>query len=116
MTLSLPASGKPAAVLAALAWTTLSFGATVTPTPAEAATGGTFYRAELAAPAPAAKARPIVSGQVWKCAESACVSGEATSRPAIVCARIAKEVGPLAAFTAGDKAFAAEELARCNGK
>lgn len=115
MTLSLPSSHKSLAVFAALAWTALTVGAAVTPAPAQAATGGAFYRAELSTPA-GANARPIVSGQIWKCSETACVSGEATSRPAIVCARIAKEVGPLAAFTAGEKVFAAEELARCNGK
>lgn len=114
MTLSLPRSFKPAAVVAALAYTTLTFGAAVTPAPTEAATGGAFYRAEVTAPAKD-NARPIASGMVWKCAGNVCTAGEGTSRPAIVCARLAKEVGPLASFVAGDKAFAAEELARCNG-
>lgn len=116
MTLSLPSPNKSLAVFAALAWTALTIGTAVTPAPVQAATGGAFYRAELSTPADSTNARPIVSGQVWKCSGTACVSGEATSRPAIVCARIAKEVGPLAAFTAGEKVFAAEELARCNGK
>lgn len=115
MTLNLPRSFKPAAVMVALAYTTLTFGAAIAPAPAQAATGGAFYRAEITAPAPA-NSRPIASGIVWKCAENVCTAGEATSRPAIVCARLAKEVGPLASFTVGDKAFAAEELARCNGK
>ena len=115
MTLTLPRSFKPAAVMAALAYTTLTFGAAITPAPAEAATGGAFYRAEMTAPAKG-NARPIASGLVWKCAENVCTAGQATSRPAIVCARLAKEVGPLTSFTVGDKPFAAEELARCNGE
>ena len=45
-----------------------------------------------------------------------CDCTQATSRPAIVCARLAKEVGPLNAFAVEGRAFEAEELARCNGK
>ncbi|ANY18561.1 hypothetical protein A6F68_00025 [Tsuneonella dongtanensis] len=114
MTLTLPSSFKPAAVVAALAYTTLTFGVALTPSPAEAASVP-FYRAEVTTVAEG-KARPIASGMVWKCTETVCTAGEASSRPAIVCARLAKEVGPLTAFTAGGKAFEAEELARCNGK
>lgn len=113
MTLTLPSSAKPAAVLAALAWTALTFGTAITPAPAQAA-NGPYYRAELVAPVTAAK--PIVSGTVFNCAGNNCAAGKATSRPAIVCARLAKEVGEVAAFTVNGKALAAEELAKCNGK
>ena len=115
MALSLPRPFKPAAIVIAAAYTTLTFGAAITPSPAQAASVP-FYHAELSAPVAKSKARPIASGTVWKCAENACTAGEASSRPAIVCARLAKEVGPLTSFTAGGKTLEADDLARCNGK
>lgn len=111
MTRFLSPNTRPVAAVVALAWTALTFGTAIAPTPAQAAEG-TFYRAELAAPAPTAK--PIASGQVWSCSDSACVSGRGTSRPAIVCARLAKEVGEVTAFVADGKALEADALARCN--
>jgi hypothetical protein len=113
MTISFPNSVRPLAVVAALAWTTLSIGAAVTPTPAQAAEGA-YYRAELIAPA--ATGQALAGGLVWKCAETACAAPKGTSRPAIVCARLAREVGAVSTFTAGGKALEAEDLARCNGK
>ena len=114
MTLTLPTAAKPAAALVALAWSALTIGTAITPAPAQAANGGPYYRAELAAPVTATK--PIVSGTIFNCTGTNCAGGKATSRPAIVCARLAKEVGEVAAFTANGKALAAEELAKCNGK
>ena len=110
MTLSLP-NVRPLAIVAALAWTTLSIGATVTPSPAAAAEGA-YYRAELTAPA--TTGHTLAGGLVWKCADTACAAPKGTSRPAIVCARLAKEVGPVSTFTAGGKALEAEDIARCN--
>ncbi|GGD86829.1 hypothetical protein GCM10011515_02900 [Tsuneonella deserti] len=112
MNLCLPKTMRPAAVVAALAWTTLSIGAAVSPTPAEAADGA-YYRAELVTATTAS--RPVVGGMAWNCAGNACAAAKGTSRPAVVCARLAKEVGALATFTAGGKALEAEDLARCNG-
>ncbi len=113
MTLNLPSNARPLAVFAALAWTAVTIGATITPAPA-AAGEGAFYRAALAAPA--AKTNTVAGGLVWKCAETNCAASKGTSRPAIVCARLAKEVGTLASFTAGGKALEAAELAKCNGE
>jgi hypothetical protein len=113
MTLSIPTNAKSVAAFAALAWTALSFGAVVTPAPAYAAESGPFYRAELAAPA--AEARPIASGVAWSCADTACAAGKGTSRPVVVCARLVKEVGPVASFVADGKALDEDDLARCNG-
>lgn len=113
MTLSLPSTAKPVAAFAALAWTAITFGAAVTPTPAYAAESGPFYRAELAAPA--AQARPIASGVAWSCSDTACAASKGTSRPVVVCARLAKQVGPVASFVADGKALSEEDLARCNG-
>ena len=117
MTLSLPSlnrtGARPLAIVAALAWTTLSIGAAVSPTPAQAAEGA-YYRAQLSAPA--AKTSAVAGGLVWKCAETNCAAPKGTSRPAIVCARLVKEVGPVSSFIADGKALEGEALARCNGQ
>jgi hypothetical protein len=113
MNISLPFPARSAAIVAALAYTTLSFGAALAPSPAHAASVP-FYRAEVASTAKT-EATPIASGTAWRCADNVCTAGKATSRPAIVCARLAKKVGPLTSFAAGGKAFEAEDLARCNG-
>ena len=113
MTLSLPTAAKPVAAFAALAWTALSFGAALAPSPAGAAEAGPFYRAELAAPA--AEARPIASGVAWNCTDTACAAGKSTSRPVVVCARLAKKVGPVASFVANGEVLDDQDLARCNG-
>ncbi len=111
MTISLP-NARPLAIVAALAWTTLSIGATVSPAPAQAAEGG-YYRAELATPG-TTTGHTLAGGLVWKCGDSACAAPKGTSRPAIVCARLVKEVGRVSTFTAGGKALEAQDLARCN--
>ncbi|MCT2557448.1 hypothetical protein N0B51_00490 [Tsuneonella sp. YG55] len=112
MTFSLPTSIKPAAVVAALAYTALTFSAALAPAPAQAATGAAFYHAELAVPA--AEARTIASGLLWNCADTACTANKGTSRPVIVCKRLAKEVGPISAFVANGKPIDGDDLARCN--
>lgn len=113
MTLSLPTHGKAVAAFAALAWTALSFGAALAPAPANAAEAGPFYRAELAAPA--GEARPIAGDLAWSCSDTSCAAGKGKSRPVIVCARLAKEVGPVASFVADGEALDEQDLARCNG-
>ena len=85
----------------------LAFGST-----AATAAGGAYYRAELASPATAA--RFVARDVVWVCKDSSCLAGQGTSRPLIMCSALAKAAGPVTSFTAGGKALAAEELARCN--
>jgi hypothetical protein len=58
----------------------------------------------------------VVRDVLWKCAETGCVAKAATSRPAIVCATAAREIGKISAFSANGKDFTAEELAACNTK
>lgn len=113
MTTFFPNNAKAVAAFAALAWTTLSFGAALAPAPANAAEAGPFYRAELAAPA--AEARPIAGNLAWSCSDTSCAAGKGNSRPVIVCARLAKEVGPVASFVADGEALTEDQLARCNG-
>lgn len=85
----------------------------LSPVPAAAA-GGAYYSAQLAAPA--AKTRFVSRDVVWLCEETDCRAPRGTSRPAIMCAALAKEVGPVAGFLADGKALDSDALARCNGK
>lgn len=113
MNLSLSQTARPIAIFAALGWTALTFGATLTPAPAQAAQGP-FYQAELATPAGESV---VVAGDIaWRCADTACTADRGTSRPAIVCERLVKKAGPVTAFIADGKALDEAKLARCNGK
>lgn len=73
---------------------------------------GAFYSATLAAPADAP--RTIAGGVVWNCAGTDCSAPRGTSRPAIMCARLVREVGPVSSFTANGEALDATALERCN--
>lgn len=81
--------------------------------PALAQGSGTYYRAELAAPA--AKAQVVAGGVLWRCQESQCVAAKDNSRPLIVCRRLARETAQIVRFTAAGEEIPAEDLARCNG-
>jgi hypothetical protein len=113
MTHSLTTSIKPVAAFAALAWTALTFCTVLTPTPAHAE-NGPFYRAELAAPAH--DSHEIAGGVAWNCNDTTCAAPRGTSRPVIMCARLAKEVGTVTRFTVDGEDLAPEVLARCNGE
>jgi hypothetical protein len=76
-------------------------------------TGG-FYSMSLAQPA--REAKPVVRGMLLSCNGAACTAGEGTSRPAIVCASIAREFGAVTAFRAGNESFDDAALAKCNAK
>jgi len=71
-----------------------------------------YYRAEPTA----APARSVVvpRDNVWRCGAEGCAAERASSRPAIACAALVREIGQLASFSAQDRAFGAEELAACN--
>lgn len=87
-------------------------GAALVPATASAA-GGSYYRAEIAAPAKTAKF--VARDVIWACDGVNCGAGRGTSRPLIICASLAREVGEVKSFTANGVALAAEDLARCNG-
>lgn len=71
------------------------------------------YIASLQAPAKTAKL--VSSDRLWRCDGATCAAdGEASSAAKHICSRLAKEVGPLLAFTAQGRVFAADELAQCN--
>jgi hypothetical protein len=81
--------------------------------PALARDGAPYYRAELATPA--AEARIVAGGLLWRCEGTQCFAGKDNSRPLIVCRKLAREAAPVTRFTAAGEELAAEDLARCNG-
>lgn len=89
------------------------FAAALAPVTAGAA-GGSYYRAELASPAP--KAKFVARDVVWSCDGASCGAGRGTSRPLIMCASLAREAGEVKSFTVNGTPIAPEELTRCNGK
>lgn len=70
------------------------------------------YRAEPVNPP--VQERFVARDAVWHCGSSTCVSGKSGSRPAIVCATLAREVGALKRFQAGERVFDETELQNCN--
>ena len=114
MTTILPRFSSIGAIGLALTWTTLSFGAALTPTPAMAQTPGTaYYRAELAQPA--SETRAIAGDLVWACNGTSCVADKGTSRPLRICRDINRKFGEVTNFSTKGEALAAEDLDRCNG-
>jgi hypothetical protein len=79
---------------------------------ASAQTNGPAYRAELVQPA--AAPQMLASGVLWRCEGAVCTASRATSRPAIVCARLVREAGPVASFSVAGQPLPADQLARCN--
>lgn len=114
MTLSLPKIRSFGAVALALVWTSLTLGAAISPSGAEARGAAPYYTAQFAAPA--AEEAAIIGGVVWQCAGSTCLAAKASSRPVTLCKRVARELGEITSFTAGEKALEADEIAACNGK
>lgn len=97
--------------LAALATSATLFAGTAT----EALANSPAYR--LVPEKAFSAANSVVARDVlWKCAGDACVATKATSRPEVVCATAAREVGKITAFSANGKDFTAEQLAKCNEK
>ena len=113
MNAALPRSLNSLAFAAlAILGTAASFGLTTAPANAAAVP---FYEAQLATPAEA-KRTEIQNGVVWKCGEADCRGNQGQSRSEVVCARLARKVGPLAGFSVKGEALDAEALARCNGE
>jgi hypothetical protein len=80
-------------------------------TPALAAA---HYHAEPAAKP--AQAKYVLKDIVWKCGDQGCAGGKGSSRPAIVCAVLARQVGPLRSFAVEGQALAAGDLEKCNAR
>lgn len=95
----------------ALVGTTASFA--VTANTARAATNGPFYSVTLTRPMDGSQ-KLVQKGVLWKCEGAECSAARDTSRPVIVCARLAQKVGPVARFATPEGELAAQDLARCN--
>ncbi|TNE29805.1 MAG: hypothetical protein EP350_09440 [Alphaproteobacteria bacterium] len=112
MTPSLPLSGRVGVFALALIYTSLTFGAALTPAPAVAKDTGPYYVAELAAPAK--EARTIAGGVAWNCEGTTCVAGKGNSRPLRVCRSIEREFGEVKNFVTNGEELAEDKLAACN--
>jgi len=110
MTLSRPLFRSATVAILAMAYTALTFGATITPAQAGESA---FYRAELVSPA--GEDRAINGGLAWFCKEDVCVAGKGNSRPVRVCQSLVRQFGPVASFTVKGEALSEAELAACNG-
>jgi hypothetical protein len=73
------------------------------------------FLAETGAQPP--QARFVARDSIWRCTGTTCVStNDTATRPAIVCAALARQVGALRSFSANGRAFGAEELQACNAR
>ncbi len=95
---------------AVLASGTLLFGAPA----AHAAGEGPYYRVELAQPAVAKKS--IIRGVVFQCEGTVCRAPITGSAPKNVCVSVARELGEVASFKAGERLLSTDEMANCNVK
>ena len=71
-------------------------------------------RAELVSPASAD--RLIVRDVVWRCGGGICVAPTGNSRPAVLCAALARQAGALRSFAVEGRALSGEELEKCNAR
>jgi hypothetical protein len=70
------------------------------------------YKAEPAA-APSSD-HVVVRGLLWKCGAGGCVSGKSTSRAAVDCAALVREIGAVKTFSVDGRELGAEDLQKCN--
>jgi len=71
-----------------------------------------FYNATLSAAA--AENHAVAGGVIWSCEGADCSAPRGTSRPGVMCARLVRELGPVANFSANGEALDAAALERCN--
>ena len=79
--------------------------------PAFAGRGAPDYRVTTV---DAVKGVKIANETLWRCANNICVADSAPSRPEIVCAKVAREIGKLDSFSFRGATFDADALAKCN--
>lgn len=114
MAISLPRSVNVGAIVAAVAYSSLTIGAAIAPVPAEARSNAPFYTVELAEPV-AQRTTTVAGGVAWQCQGTTCVATKSNSRPLRVCRELQREHGEIASFVAKDEKLDADALARCNG-
>ena len=74
---------------------------------------GSYYNVTLASEI---AGKQVVRGMIFNCTGVSCAAPEGTSRPAIICASVARELGPVTSFRAGETTLDGEALAKCNAK
>lgn len=98
------------AIVAAFAASALSLGVSVQPAYAQAPVVRAVTVAQLAP-------KTLVAGEtLWNCGTDGCTTRALTSRPAVACAQVTKQVGAVSSFSVGGAALSADELAKCNAK
>ena len=58
----------------------------------------------------------VLRDLMWKCGDAGCAAGKSASRPAIVCAVLAREVGRLESFTVAGRPLDPASLEKCNAR
>ncbi|MCW3846331.1 hypothetical protein OF829_03700 [Sphingomonas sp. LB-2] len=76
-------------------------------------TRGYYSATPVTAPA---KTSVVTRSTVWHCGEGTCTASKSTSRDAIMCELVVREVGTLQSFSANGTAFDADALAKCNAR
>ena len=94
----------------AMLTTAMTFGAAVTPAPAQAQSSA-YYRATLEQPVE--KRTEVIRGGTFICSGTVCVGTKARSRPVHVCERLGREFGTVASFSYDGSELDAEALAAC---
>ena len=94
----------------AVVTTALTFGAALTPAPAQAETS-VYYRATLEQPVE--KRTEAIRGGTFICSGTVCVGTKARSRPELVCERLGRAFGTVSSFSFNGKELDAEALASC---
>ena len=64
----------------------------------------------------AAEGNVAVKGAAFRCNGNECRTNSDRSRPAVLCERLVKEVGPVTRFAIDGEEFDADALAACNAK
>ena len=58
--------------------------------------------------------RFVAGDNAWRCGETGCSSARTATRPAVVCASLAHQIGALRSFSVEGRAFDAAALEACN--
>ena len=66
--------------------------------------------------AQSAKTQLMTHATPWRLQGASFVAAQAPERDLVLCQLVAKDVGQLSSFSAGGKAFDADQLAKCNAK
>jgi hypothetical protein len=60
--------------------------------------------------------RFVAGDNAWRCGDAGCSSAHTTTRPALVCSSLVRQVGPLRSFSVDGRTFDAAALAACNAR